>query len=184
MHRPDRHRHRRRRHPFLWWKPCSSEDNPANGQRLTGWGARIRTWEWRNQNPLPYHLATPHRARHAASARRTILADASPINNGAGPLRRLIDPGPARSRLSKTPSPGTLSMTYRAPVADIAFTLRHAAGFAQAREQGLYGDLADDMVDAVLEQAGRFATDVIEPLNKVGDRHGTPFKDGKVITAP
>ena len=23
------------------------------------WGARIRTWEWRNQNPLPYHLATP-----------------------------------------------------------------------------------------------------------------------------
>jgi hypothetical protein len=26
---------------------------------LGGWGARIRTWEWRNQNPLPYHLATP-----------------------------------------------------------------------------------------------------------------------------
>src|SRR6185437_7922531 len=29
--------------------------------RLGGWGARIRTWEWRNQNPLPYLLATPHR---------------------------------------------------------------------------------------------------------------------------
>src|SRR5580692_7094446 len=28
-----------------------------------GWGARIRTWGWRNQNPLPYHLATPHLAR-------------------------------------------------------------------------------------------------------------------------
>src|SRR4051812_5602057 len=28
---------------------------------VAGWGARIRTWEWRNQNPLPYHLATPHR---------------------------------------------------------------------------------------------------------------------------
>ncbi len=27
-----------------------------------GWGARIRTWVWRNQNPLPYHLATPHHA--------------------------------------------------------------------------------------------------------------------------
>ena len=24
-----------------------------------GWGARDRTWEWRNQNPLPYRLATP-----------------------------------------------------------------------------------------------------------------------------
>ncbi len=27
--------------------------------REIGWGARIRTWEWRNQNPLPYRLATP-----------------------------------------------------------------------------------------------------------------------------
>src|ERR1700751_1019757 len=27
--------------------------------RRAGWGARIRTWEWRNQNPLPYRLATP-----------------------------------------------------------------------------------------------------------------------------
>ena len=24
-----------------------------------GWGARIRTWEWRYQKPLPYRLATP-----------------------------------------------------------------------------------------------------------------------------
>src|SRR5262249_8544177 len=153
--------------------------------RATGWGARIRTWEWRNQNPLPYHLATPHRARHAASARRTILADASPINNGAGAVPA-VDLTRARRRLDcrKHLRRGTLSMTYRAPVADIAFTLRHAAGFAQARDEGLYGDLADDTVDAVLEQAGKFATDVIEPLNKVGDRHGTPFKDGAVTTPP
>ena len=27
-----------------------------------GWGGRIRTSEWRNQNPLPYHLATPQYA--------------------------------------------------------------------------------------------------------------------------
>jgi hypothetical protein len=26
-----------------------------------GWGGRIRTSEWRNQNPLPYHLATPQK---------------------------------------------------------------------------------------------------------------------------
>ena len=29
------------------------------GERVVGWGARIRTWEWRYQKPLPYHLATP-----------------------------------------------------------------------------------------------------------------------------
>ncbi len=27
-----------------------------------GWGARIRTWAWRNQNPLPYRLATPQQS--------------------------------------------------------------------------------------------------------------------------
>ena len=27
---------------------------------MPGWGGRIRTSAWRNQNPLPYHLATPH----------------------------------------------------------------------------------------------------------------------------
>ncbi len=30
---------------------------------LDGWGGRIRTSEWRDQNPLPYRLATPHRIR-------------------------------------------------------------------------------------------------------------------------
>ena len=30
-------------------------------QRPEGWGGRIRTFEWRIQSPLPYHLATPQR---------------------------------------------------------------------------------------------------------------------------
>ena len=75
-------------------------------------------------------------------------------------------------------------MTYVAPVADIAFALRHGAGFGQALADGLYGDLTDDVVDAVLSEAGRFASDVIAPLNAIGDRHGTPFKDGAVTTPP
>ena len=28
-------------------------------EQKIGWGARIRTWEWRYQKPLPYRLATP-----------------------------------------------------------------------------------------------------------------------------
>ncbi|MEA2903293.1 MAG: 3-(methylsulfanyl)propanoyl-CoA dehydrogenase [Alphaproteobacteria bacterium] len=75
-------------------------------------------------------------------------------------------------------------MAYRAPVADIAFTLRHAAGFGSALAEGLYGDLAEDVVDAVLEEAGRFATEVLAPLNQIGDREGARFKDGTVTTAP
>src|SRR5215831_18719142 len=73
-------------------------------------------------------------------------------------------------------------MTYRAPVADIAFTLKHGSGLAPALANG--GDLTASDIDAVLEEAGRFASDVIAPLNAVGDRHGTPFKDGAVTMPP
>src|SRR3954470_1800449 len=39
--------------------------------RLPGWGGRIRTSAWWNQNPLPYHLATPQQTvRNAADDSR------------------------------------------------------------------------------------------------------------------
>ena len=75
-------------------------------------------------------------------------------------------------------------MAYRAPVEDIIFTLKHAAGFAGARADGLYEDLGDDDLEAVLGEAGRFATEVLAPLNAPGDRYGTPFRDGEVTTPP
>src|SRR5512139_1618897 len=75
-------------------------------------------------------------------------------------------------------------MTYRAPVADIAFTLKHAAGLKTALAEGLYGDLDEETIDAVIAEAGRYASDVIAPLNSVGDKFGTPFKDGAVTTPP
>ena len=61
---------------------------------------------------------------------------------------------------------------YQAPVADIAFTLKNSAGFAAAQAEGIYPDLADDLLEAVLEEAGKFASDVIAPLNRVGDQQG------------
>ena len=75
-------------------------------------------------------------------------------------------------------------MTYQAPVGDIAFALKHAAGLKRALEEGLYGDLTEDLVDAVLEEAGKFATDVIAPLNRVGDTRGTSFENGAVKMPP
>src|SRR6202521_3122879 len=101
---------------------------------------------------------------------------------------RLADPAgyatiPQRGRGRGRHRAGGEIMSYRAPVADIAFTLKHAAGLGRALEEGLYGDLTEDVVDAVLEEAGKFATDVIAPLNRVGDRHGTPLREG-VVTMP
>ena len=48
-----------------------------------GWGARIRTWEWRNQNPLPYHLATPQQVPENRGL--TILTRGAPDHSGADP---------------------------------------------------------------------------------------------------
>ena len=75
-------------------------------------------------------------------------------------------------------------MTYRAPLADIGVALKYAAGLPSAIDEGLLGDLTMDDVDAVLREAGRFAGEVIAPLNRVGDKYGTPFKDGVVTTPP
>ncbi len=75
-------------------------------------------------------------------------------------------------------------MTYRAPINDMLLALNHGAGLKAAMEAGHYGDFDADIVTAVLEEAGKFATDVLAPLNRVGDEHGIKLDDGKVTTAP
>ncbi|WP_028749370.1 acyl-CoA dehydrogenase [Rhizobium mesoamericanum] len=71
---------------------------------------------------------------------------------------------------------------YKAPVEEIAFTLKHVAGLRSAIEAGLLGDLGEDLVDAILHEAGRFATDEVAPLAETGDRQGSRLVDGKVVT--
>jgi len=69
---------------------------------------------------------------------------------------------------------------YRAPVDEIGFTLKQVAGLATALEQGQLGDLSEDLVDAVLVEAGRFASDEIAPLSEAGDRIGAVLANGDV----
>ena len=73
---------------------------------------------------------------------------------------------------------------YRAPVEEIAFTLKHVAGLKAAIDTGAFGDLSEDLVDAILAEAGRFATEEIAPLYKAGDGHGAVLKDAAVTTPP
>jgi butyryl-CoA dehydrogenase len=75
-------------------------------------------------------------------------------------------------------------MTYRAPINDMLLSLNHGAGLKAAVEAGHYGDFDPDIAAAVLEEAGKFASDVLAPLNQVGDEHGIKLHDGKVTTAP
>jgi alkylation response protein AidB-like acyl-CoA dehydrogenase len=73
---------------------------------------------------------------------------------------------------------------YRAPVDEIAFTLKHVAGLEEALASGALGDLGSDLVDAVLAEAGRFATEEVAPLYKAGDETGAVLKDAAVTTPP
>ena len=73
---------------------------------------------------------------------------------------------------------------YRAPVEEIAFTLKHVAGMQAALDAGRFSGLSEDLVDAVLAEAGRFATEEIAPLYKSGDEVGAVLNGAAVTTPP
>ncbi|MEP3048708.1 MAG: acyl-CoA dehydrogenase [Roseibium sp.] len=73
---------------------------------------------------------------------------------------------------------------YRAPVEEIAFTLKQVCGLGDLQKTGHHAELGDDLVDAILNEAGRFASEEIAPLNSVADKHGTPLNNGEVTTPP
>src|ERR1700741_4676749 len=75
-------------------------------------------------------------------------------------------------------------MTYTAPISDILLSLNHGAGLKAAVDAGHYGDFDGDITAAVLEEAGKFAADVLAPLNRTGDEQGIKLDGGNVPTAP
>ncbi|MDE2363000.1 MAG: acyl-CoA dehydrogenase [Hyphomicrobiales bacterium] len=75
-------------------------------------------------------------------------------------------------------------MPYRAPVKDMMFMMNAAAGLDAGMSDGIYADLADGMAEATLNEAAKFAENVIGPLNRGGDQIGAKWKDGVVTTAP
>ncbi|WP_298699617.1 acyl-CoA dehydrogenase family protein, partial [uncultured Brevundimonas sp.] len=74
-------------------------------------------------------------------------------------------------------------MTYRAPLRDIAFTLRAIAG-ADALMGDAFPDFDAEVTDAVLEAAGQFSEGVLAPLNRIGDQKGSQYANGAVTAAP
>jgi alkylation response protein AidB-like acyl-CoA dehydrogenase len=75
-------------------------------------------------------------------------------------------------------------MTYRAPINDMLLSLNHGAGLLAAVEAGHYNGYEAEFSEAVIEEAGKFATDVLEPLNQVGDKEGVKLTDKGVVTVP
>ncbi|MEY4737395.1 MAG: hypothetical protein RL302_1714 [Pseudomonadota bacterium] len=76
-------------------------------------------------------------------------------------------------------------MNYQAPLADINFIL-HEVLQAPAQLQALtpYADTDADLMRQVLDEAGKFVSEVVAPLNRDGDEIGCQFDAGTVTTPP
>ncbi len=71
-------------------------------------------------------------------------------------------------------------MTYAAPVSEISAALNDIAGLSGLIDEGLFLDLDPDLVDAILEESGKFASGRIALLNAQGDSQGAALKNGDV----
>jgi alkylation response protein AidB-like acyl-CoA dehydrogenase len=72
---------------------------------------------------------------------------------------------------------------YSAPLKDMRFAIRELAGLAEVSALPGHGEFNAELADQVLAEAARFAQEVLDPLNREGDKQGAKLADGKV-TAP
>ena len=73
-------------------------------------------------------------------------------------------------------------MSYQAPLKDMRFVLNELAGLGAVAKLPGYQDATPDTVDAILEEASKFASEVLDPINLSGDREGSKYTDGAVRT--
>jgi len=71
---------------------------------------------------------------------------------------------------------------YQAPLKDMRFVLNELAGLAEVAKLPGYEEATPDTVDAILEEAAKFASEVLDPINYSGDQEGSVWKDGEVRT--
>jgi alkylation response protein AidB-like acyl-CoA dehydrogenase len=73
---------------------------------------------------------------------------------------------------------------YVAPLKDIRFVMQELAGLDQVVALPGCEEASPDVIDAILDEAAKFAGAVLSPLNRVGDREGAKWKDTVVTTSP
>ncbi len=72
-------------------------------------------------------------------------------------------------------------MSYTPPIKDMQFVINELAGLPEINQLSDFDMATPDLVDAILEEAGRLAAEVIAPTNWVGDRTGTRVENDAVV---
>jgi alkylation response protein AidB-like acyl-CoA dehydrogenase len=73
---------------------------------------------------------------------------------------------------------------YQAPLTDLRFVLEELLQVGSLASLPAYRDFSTELAGAVLEEAGRFAEQVLAPINQLGDRSGARFEGGRVFMPP
>ncbi len=74
--------------------------------------------------------------------------------------------------------------TYIAPVKDMLFDMDELAGLDSIAKLPGCDEVSAELVQTILDEAGKFASEILAPINKVGDRSGARVENGVVTTAP
>lgn len=75
-------------------------------------------------------------------------------------------------------------MIYNAPIKDMLFLLNEWLGIERLTSLPGYEEVDADLLEAVLEEAGKFASTELLTINQQGDEHGVVHTDGTVRTPP
>ncbi|HGG65599.1 MAG TPA: acyl-CoA dehydrogenase, partial [Rhodobacteraceae bacterium] len=75
-------------------------------------------------------------------------------------------------------------MPYRAPVSDFRFLFDHVVGLDQVAATDLFAEATPDMVEAILNEAGKLSGEVLDPLQRAGDLNPAVLENGKVRCSP
>ena len=74
-------------------------------------------------------------------------------------------------------------MAYKAPVRDLTFVLHDVLAVERYVNHFADADLSRDLIDQIIEEGGKFAEEVIAPINRPGDQEGCRI-EGDVVTTP
>jgi acyl-CoA dehydrogenase len=93
-----------------------------------------------------------------------------------------------RARADAAPPPigrqETFVPIYKAPVDDVMFLLTDVLQIARYNNLPGFADASPDLLQAIFSEAGKFAEEIVQPLNLSGDRESCTRHDDGTVTTP